>query len=1599
MPPMPLARRVKSGPVATQRGSDEARAGAAFRAQPGDALRPFISSTFRDFQAERDLLVKHVFPALHAASATRGSAFLPVDLRWGITGKQAADGAVVRLCLEYIATSFPFFLCLLGERYGQHCVHGEPEWLDASFDAAVGAGHAWVSEARHASVTELEIEEAAFRRKAPFCTFYFRAKEHERALFAELPPDERDERLRDFRAESPTAAARMAALKRRIVEAGLPVRTFTTADELASAVTLDWRGIVLQVLPPPPSRAPSLLGGGGVDQSALAAAAEHAAFARERRRSFVPTSPARAVWIELCARALGGGSAEDAAGARLIAVLGERGSGLTSLLAAWAVDALMPAARGEEGSGFDAERRADLSLPAGELLDSPLLDSPLLDSPLLDSPLLDSLPSAQGRAHVEGRGDGDDEDDGCSTSASTDEEGVEHPVSCEWARGVSPVAIVHFAAIPALTSGLVPFMRRAVAQLRAAHAPGTAVDGVVDGEERAAGNVVQLAEEFGAALALGPVVLVIDGLDRLGMDSDGGGGGGAGRADDSAAVGKAFSLGVHDAHEHLAVDEFGTAAHAPLDGVNCADGPTARGGARGARETAAFSRGFVSGLSWLPCPLPPLCRVVVSACARDAVASVLRRRADCTCVELRELSCAVDREGVLRGHLALAHKALDDAQLARVLACPLSSRPLFLGALVAELRVHGQFESVGAKLALYCGARSLLALWVHILHRWAADYGCARAAPAHCVEPPRAGGARRVHAPARADCSSADSLPDNWVLAALCLLAVSRQGLTEGMLLHALRADGFCFRSASWALLRLVAAEAFNQRSNGLVRIANQTALAAVRAHLLSARARADGGGDDGDDDGDDRGDDGGDDSDDGGDGGDSYAAAGEAEAEAEAETDAGEESTADEADARVEDDERDNAGGQPAARASGRRSAGGARARFAAERRAPLLGRRARCHRLLAHTFSCALATHLQRDDRATTDGDGDGDGERRAAARRADAFVALAEGAGACDGISLLHDAREAIFHLAQLRDRPALEALRSLTLLPAVLSALCTSEHVRLDLHRTWRLLGVEHAQAAVPAVVRAVAADARAAHVAHAHSVDRAEGGSGADRGADAADARALRGMRCARAWLEVATLARDAASFLAEVAAFESARDLLTTTALDALREADMLAPRCAAVLEARVGVEEATGILLHFQLHPSATAWLQKAVASCEQLVELDAPHHADGAPPALLKRASADGLDAPDGPDGPAPARGPIAVELARARAALHARPSRRQVARTLGRILDLLGLRAMMARKWAEARAMLGRASAQMVLGQSAPGAWQVAYHEGVLQLRQRRREAALPLLRDALAVRERWLGASHPQCAFVLNDLATALAMPAAKARARRAAPTRAAGKAGSGRGRGEAGLQTAAMGHAPALKADAVDAADAAATAAAAAAATARAAADADADAAAATSAAQREATLLLRRALAIRLAAQGAGHLLTATSQFHLARQLLSNAEALRDATGGDRGGAHPAPHTRGVGGGGGGEVHKRNTAEAARLDAEALALLLHARDTRESALGWDHQLTRAVSFTLSRLRAGGGSASSGGARGAARGGARAARVEAHAPRAGAACAC
>ena len=194
------------------------------------AVRVFVSSTFRDMVAERERLARFAFPALRELCEQRAVVFTDVDLRWGITEEQAAEGEVLPLCLAEIDASRPYFIGILGERYG---------WVPDDVAEELVELHPWLEEHRTRSVTELEIVHGVLNdpEMAGRAFFYFRD-----------PRASRD--LGDAGvSESSEAAARLSDLKARIRAGGFAPRSFSSAEELEAAVRADLAGAVDEEYP------------------------------------------------------------------------------------------------------------------------------------------------------------------------------------------------------------------------------------------------------------------------------------------------------------------------------------------------------------------------------------------------------------------------------------------------------------------------------------------------------------------------------------------------------------------------------------------------------------------------------------------------------------------------------------------------------------------------------------------------------------------------------------------------------------------------------------------------------------------------------------------------------------------------------------------------------------------------------------------------------------------------------------------------------------------------------------------------------------------------------------------------------------------------------------------------------------------------------------------------------------------------------------------------------------------------------------------------------------------------------------------------------
>lgn len=136
----------------------------------------FVSSTFVDMQAERDLVQKRVLPALREKAREYGDAVGVIDLRWGVdtsTLKEEEEVAakVLTVCLREIEHSHPYMLVFIGERYGTMMPAKQIQ------RTLLGKEDRYVTEDYDKSITALEVEYGALAEKygkLEKCIFCFR---------------------------------------------------------------------------------------------------------------------------------------------------------------------------------------------------------------------------------------------------------------------------------------------------------------------------------------------------------------------------------------------------------------------------------------------------------------------------------------------------------------------------------------------------------------------------------------------------------------------------------------------------------------------------------------------------------------------------------------------------------------------------------------------------------------------------------------------------------------------------------------------------------------------------------------------------------------------------------------------------------------------------------------------------------------------------------------------------------------------------------------------------------------------------------------------------------------------------------------------------------------------------------------------------------------------------------------------------------------------------------------------------------------------------------------------------------------------------------
>src|SRR6266568_4425881 len=136
----------------------------------------------------------------------------------------------VHICLEEVELCRPFFLCLLGERYG---------FIPQALPRETIERFPWLTEYADRSVTELEILHGALLQPEKLGTvfFYFRDRTY-------LDRIGEDERRQNFEAEGPLAKEMLTDLKHRIRQSEYPVKRYAEPAALGDLLLDDMRCMI-----------------------------------------------------------------------------------------------------------------------------------------------------------------------------------------------------------------------------------------------------------------------------------------------------------------------------------------------------------------------------------------------------------------------------------------------------------------------------------------------------------------------------------------------------------------------------------------------------------------------------------------------------------------------------------------------------------------------------------------------------------------------------------------------------------------------------------------------------------------------------------------------------------------------------------------------------------------------------------------------------------------------------------------------------------------------------------------------------------------------------------------------------------------------------------------------------------------------------------------------------------------------------------------------------------------------------------------------------------------------------------------------------------
>lgn len=222
-------------------------------------ISPYFCSNVAEFVDEHNVLRERTFPYIKDKLYQSEVTFAPIQLQYAETDHYFKSGHLLRLLLNNIHLSQPFFVGLIGFRYGSSKSSSTQNVHDSSLPgqylspveknlliaSQTGFSHVVNAATFSNSFLEHQINFACSSgQDTSWFRFYFRQYEFLEAKYADLPVLERKEAIKSMEAEDEWAKRKLDELKMRLIKKGVTIRYYKSIDEFNRLILADLEDIL-----------------------------------------------------------------------------------------------------------------------------------------------------------------------------------------------------------------------------------------------------------------------------------------------------------------------------------------------------------------------------------------------------------------------------------------------------------------------------------------------------------------------------------------------------------------------------------------------------------------------------------------------------------------------------------------------------------------------------------------------------------------------------------------------------------------------------------------------------------------------------------------------------------------------------------------------------------------------------------------------------------------------------------------------------------------------------------------------------------------------------------------------------------------------------------------------------------------------------------------------------------------------------------------------------------------------------------------------------------------------------------------------------------